>query len=240
MAMFATPRDLPDELLPYSGKLSDRFYEVRQNVAEFCQEIKAVEDAGWPEGSQDQLKAKARERGLWNFFLPEVSGITVMEYSPIAEMLGAVPSANMAMNCSAPDTGNMEVLAKYGNAEQKKQWLEPLLNQDIRSAFAMTEPGVASSDATNISSSIVRDGDEYVFNGHKWYISGACRPECKVFVFLGRTTGKGDTHNQHSMILVPRDAKGVTIVRPLGVLGHIHDHAEIVFDNVRVPVSNML
>ena len=177
--MFTSPSDLPDELLPYSGKLSERFYEVRQNVAEFCQEIKAVEDAGFPAGSQEKLKATARERGLWNFFLPEVSGITVMEYSPIAgarappkpaprtcppppqscpfpfvsatpqrlltvfpcaEMLGAVPAANGAMNCSAPDTGNMEVLAKYGNAEQKKQWLEPLLNQDIRSAFAMTEP----------------------------------------------------------------------------------------------------
>merc|ERR1719510_895951 len=144
------------------------------------------------------------------------------------------------MNCSAPDTGNMEVLEKYGTPEQKKQWLEPLLDGEIRSAYAMTEPGVASSDATNISATIQRDGDEYVINGHKWYISGACRPECKVFVFLGRTMSGESMHQNHSMILVPRDAKGVTILRPLGVFGHIHDHAEIIFDDVRVPVTNIL
>merc|ERR1711904_647188 len=137
--------------------------------------------------------------------------------------------------------GNMEVLEKYGTEEQKEKWLKPLLAGHIRSAYAMTEPGVASSDATNISSTISRDGDEYVINGHKWYITGACRPECKVFVLLGRTAGSGDSlHNQHSMILVPRDSPGVTIVRPLAVFGHVHDHAEIVFDNVRVPLSNMI
>ena len=168
MAMFADASQLPDDLIPFSGKLSPRFYEVRQNVAEFCQEIKAVEDAGITKETAADLRTKARARGLWNFFLPEVSGLTVMEYAPIAEMLGAVPLANGAMNCSAPDTGNMEVLAKYGNAAQKKEWLEPLLNQEIRSCFAMTEPGVASSDATQISSTIVRDGDEYVLDGHKW------------------------------------------------------------------------
>merc|ERR1719321_1076614 len=145
------------------------------------------------------------------------------------------------MNCTALDTGNMEVLEKYGSPEQKKQWLEPLLEGTMRSAYAMTEPGVASSDATNISSTIRRDGNEYVINGHKWYISGACRPECKVFILLGRTTGTGESlHNQHSMIIVPRDAPGVTIVRPLAVFGHVHDHAEIIFNDVRVPVSNMI
>merc|ERR1712070_835391 len=147
---------------------------------------------------------------------------------------------NISMNCSAPDTGNMEVLEKYGTPEQKKQWLEPLLEGTIRSAYAMTEPGVASSDATNISCSIKRDGDEYVINGHKWYISGACRPECKVFVLMGVTAGQGELHGRHSMILVPRESPGVTIVRPLGLFGHVHDHAEIVFDDVRVPAANML
>jgi len=135
----------------------------------------------------------------------------------------------------------MEVLEKYGTVEQKKQWLEPLLEGTMRSAYAMTEPGVASSDATNISSTIVRDGDEYVINGHKWYITGACRPENKISIFLGRSNGSGKLlHNAHSMILVPRESKGVNIARPLGVFGHIHDHAEIIFDNVRVPASNML
>merc|ERR1712039_739319 len=147
-----------------------------------------------------------------------------------------------AMNCSAPDTGNMEVIEKFGSPEQKKQWLEPLLEGTIRSSFAMTEPGVASSDATNISTRIRREGDEYVINGQKWYITGACRPECKVFVLLGRMEGKpsGSLHSQHSMILVPRESPGVTIVRPCAVFGHVHDHAEIVFDDVRVPVTNML
>eukprot|EP00927_Polykrikos_kofoidii_P050104 TRINITY_DN44040_c0_g1_i1.p1 TRINITY_DN44040_c0_g1~~TRINITY_DN44040_c0_g1_i1.p1 ORF type:complete len:493 (+),score=87.48 TRINITY_DN44040_c0_g1_i1:214-1479(+) len=186
------------------------------------------------------LQQKARSRGLYNFFLPEVGKLSVLEYAPICEIFGAFGLCNIAMNCSAPDTGNMEVLEKYGTQEQKDRWLGPLLNAEIRSAYAMTEPGVASSDATNISATIVRDGDEYVINGHKWYISGACRPECKVFVFLGRSSDTGKTHGQHSMILVPRDAVGVTIVRPLGVFGHVHDHAEIVFDNVRVPVGNML
>merc|ERR1711972_1165567 len=188
-----------------------------------------------------ELRQKAKTRGLYNFFLPEVGKLSVLEYAPIAEIFGAFHLANIAMNCSAPDTGNMEVIEKYGSPEQKKQWLEPLLEGTIRSAFAMTEPGVASSDATNISTRIRRDGDEYEINGHKWYISGACRPECKVFVFMGLTKGQGDSlHNRHSMIIVPRHAPGITVVRPLGVFGHIHDHAEIVFDNVRVPVTNMI
>merc|ERR1712176_465983 len=188
-----------------------------------------------------ELREKAKKRGLFNFFLPEVGKLSVLEYAPIAEIFGAFTLCNVAMNCSAPDTGNMEVLEQFGNPEQKRQWLEPLLEGTIRSAFAMTEPGVASSDATNISASIRRDGDEYVINGQKWYISGACRPECKVFVLMGRMEGKsGSLHSNHSMILVPRDAQGVTILRPLAVFGHVHDHAEIVFNDVRVPVSNML
>merc|ERR1719380_323876 len=144
------------------------------------------------------------------------------------------------MNCSAPDTGNMEVIEKFGNEAQKKQWLEPLLNGEIRSAFAMTEPGVASSDATNISTRIEADGDDYVINGHKWWISGAIRPECKVFVLLGKTSFTGPLHKQQSMILVPRDAPGVKILRPLAVFGEEHDHAEIIFDNVRVPKTNIV
>jgi acyl-CoA dehydrogenase len=188
-----------------------------------------------------ELRERAKARGLFNFFLPEVGKLSVLEYAPICEIFGAFPICGVAMNSMAPDTGNMEVLEKYGTPEQKKQWLEPLLAGEIRSAYAMTEPGVASSDATNISATIRRDGDEYVINGHKWYISGACRPECKVFVFMGRSTGVGDSlHGQHSMILIPRHAKGVTVVRPLGLFGHIHDHAEIIFDDVRVPVTNML
>lgn len=188
------------------------------------------------------LRQKAKARGLYNFFLPEVGKLSVLEYAPIAEIFGAFGLANAAMNCSAPDTGNMEVLEQFGSAAQKKQWLEPLLSGEMRSAFAMTEPGVASSDATNISATIQRDGDEYVINGQKWYITGACRPENKIFIFMGKQVGSTSTslHGQHSMILVPRDAKGVIIVRPMAVFGHIHDHAEIVFDDVRVPVSNML
>jgi acyl-CoA dehydrogenase len=187
-----------------------------------------------------ELRQRAKARGLYNFFLPEVGKLSVLEYAPICEIFGVFRLCNVAMNCTAPDTGNMEVLEKYGTPEQKKQWLEPLLDGTIRSAYAMTEPGVASSDATNISATIQRDGDEYVINGHKWYISGACRPECKVFVMLGRSGTGESMHGNHSMILVPRDAKGVTIVRPLGVFGHVHDHAEILFEDVRVPVTNML
>ena len=144
------------------------------------------------------------------------------------------------MNCAAPDTGNMEVLEKFGTDAQKKRWLEPLLNGDIRSAFAMTEPAVASSDATNICSTIKRVGGEYVVNGHKWYISGACRPECKVFIFLGRTATEGPKHGQQTMLIIPRDTPGIKILRPLGVFGHIGDHAEIVFDDVRVPLENVI
>merc|ERR1719401_2830718 len=178
------------------------------------------------------LQREARARGLMNLFLPEVSKMSVLEYSPIAELLGAFGIANLAMNCSAPDTGNMEVIEKFGSEEQKKQWLEPLLNGDIRSAYCMTEPGVASSDATNICTRIEPDGNDYVINGHKWWITGAIRPECKIFVLLGKTNFSGPLHSQQAMILVPKDSPGVKIIRGLAVFGHVEDHAEIIFDNV--------
>merc|ERR1712166_838778 len=258
MAQFLDQEGIPDELLPYKHLLSPRFHDVRARVLRFCRE--QIEPAGPIYDQQrqellktvshpvycpeppviDVLRGKAKQAGLYNFFLPEVSGLSVLEYSPIAELLGAYPLANLAMNCAAPDTGNMEVLEKYGTPAQKEQWLQPLLDGKIRSAFAMTEPGVASSDATNISCRVERDGDEYVINGHKWWTSGAMRPECKLFVLMGKTRFDGPRHAQQSMILVPRDAPGVNILRPLAVWGQEHDHAEIVFDNVRVPVTNML
>lgn len=204
-----------------------------------------AQNAVWAESQPPllhELRQKAKSRGLYNFFLPEVGKLSVLEYAPIAEIFGVFGLANIAMNCSAPDTGNMEVLENYGSAAQKKQWLEPMLDGWMRSAFAMTEPGVASSDATNISTSIQRQGEEYVINGHKWYITGACRPECKIMVLMGKQVGMDSSsmHGQHSMILVPRDSKGVTLVRPCGEFGQLHDHAEIIFDDVRVPLSNML
>lgn len=251
-------RDIPDALLPYKEKLTPRFFEVRGKVIDF---VEQVVNPALPTFAQERkellkmvdhptkcpeppvlnkLRAEAKARGLMNLFLPEVSRLSVLEYSPIAEILGMNGVANLAMNCSAPDTGNMEVIALFGSPEQKKQWLEPLLNGEIRSAFAMTEPGVASSDATNIATRIEADGDDYVVNGHKWWISGAIRPECKVFVLLGRTSFSGPLHSQQSMILVPRDAEGVKILRPLAVFGDEHDHAEIIFDNVRVPKTNIV
>ena len=196
-----------------------------------------------------ELKAKARAQGLWNLFLPaehgELSpGLTNLEYAPLAEIMGRSMIGSEAFNCSAPDTGNMEVLAKYGNPEQQATWLQPLMDGEIRSAFAMTEPDVASSDATNICTSIVRDGDDYVINGRKFYISGALNEHCKVLIVKGKTDPDNrNRHRQQSMILVPKDTPGVNLVRPMQVFG-VDDapegHAEIIFDNVRVPAGNML
>ncbi len=218
---------------------------VYPNEHRFLQEV-AEGDRWQPTQIIDTLKAKAKEAGLWNLFLPESelgAGLTNLEYAPLCEVMGRVMWSPEIFNCSAPDTGNMEVLARYGTEEQKQQWLVPLLNGTIRSCFAMTEPEVASSDATNICSSIVRDGDDYVINGRKWWSSGANDPRCKIFIFMGKTNPDAGRHSQQSMILVPRDTPGVKILRHLPVFGFDdapHGHAEILFENVRVPASNML
>jgi acyl-CoA dehydrogenase len=191
----------------------------------------------------EELKAEARRRGLWNLFLPDVSGLSVLDYAPLAELTGwAVDLAPEAVNCAAPDTGNMEVLHMFGTPEQKQRWLEPLLAGEIRSAFAMTEPEVASSDATNIATTITRDGDSYVINGRKWWISGAADPRCQIMIVMGKTDPAAPAHRQQSMVLVPMDTPGVEVVRPLPVFGYSdqHGHCEITFTDVRVPASNLV
>src|SRR6266536_2620428 len=194
----------------------------------------------------DELKAKAKAEGLWNLFLPDKeygAGLTNLEYAPLAEIMGRVTWASEVFNCAAPDTGNMEILAQFGTEEQKQRWLHPLLDGEIRSAFAMTEPDVASSDATNIQLTIQREGDNYVLNGRKWRISGAARERCKIFIVMGKTEPDApDRYRQQSMILVPKNTPGVNIKRSLPVMGYIDNesHCEILFENVRVPVSNLL
>jgi acyl-CoA dehydrogenase len=194
----------------------------------------------------EELKQKAKAEGLWNLFLPESrrgAGLTNLEYAPLCEIMGRVSFAAEVFNCSAPDTGNMEVLERYGTEEHKAKWLAPLLAGEIRSAFCMTEPDVASSDATNIQSSIRKEGDEYVINGRKWWSSGAGDPRCKILIFMGKTDPSAPSHKQQSMILVPRDAKGVNVKRMLSVFGYDHaphGHAEIEFKDVRVPAGSLL
>ncbi len=195
----------------------------------------------------EELKAEARERGLWNLFLPHktqwTDGLSNLDYAPLAEITGrSIQLAPEALNCAAPDTGNMEVLTMFGTDEQKEEWLQPLLEGTIRSAFAMTEPDVASSDATNIQLSIVRDGDSYVLNGRKWWISGAASERCKIFIVMGKTDPQASRHLQQSMILVPRDTPGLTVVRDLPVFGYQdrEGHVELRFDDVRVPLTNII
>ncbi len=237
---------------------SDKVNQLRQRVSDFMERYiypnqqtyrEQIAASGNPHHHAeiiDELKPKARAEGLWNLFLPDKeygAGLTNLEYAPLAEIMGRVGWASEVFNCAAPDTGNMEILAQFGTPEQKRQWLEPLLNGEIRSAFAMTEPDVASSDATNIQLTIRREGNEYVLNGRKWWISGAARERCKIFIVMGKTDPDNpDKHRQQSMILVPRDTPGLTIVRNLPVMGYVDNegHCELRFEDVRVPASNLL
>jgi len=218
---------------------------IYPNEKGYHQQI-AVGDRWQPKAIIEELKPKARAASLWNLFLPDQeygAGLSNFEYAPLCEIMGRSPLAPEVFNCSAPDTGNMEVLARYGSDEQKQRWLKPLLAGEIRSCFCMTEPDVASSDATNIRASIVRDDDEYVINGRKWWSSGAGDPRCKISIFMGKTDPSAPRHKQQSMILVPLDTPGVTIRRMLSVFGYDHaphGHGEIDFVNVRVPASNIL
>ena len=241
--MFLSLSDRAQELLDQVAAFMDE--HVYPNESRYHEEI-AAGDRWQPVPVLEEVKAAARERGLWNLFLPESelgAGLTNYEYAHLCEQMGRSPMAPEAFNCSAPDTGNMEVLVRYGTDEHRRRWLEPLLAGEIRSAFAMTEPAVASSDATNISSTIRRDGGEYVIHGRKWWTSGIGDPRCKILIFMGKTDPSAPRHRQQSMILVPRDAPGVKVLRLLSVFGYDHaphGHGEVEFDDVRVPASNLL
>ena len=241
-------------------KQLNRFMDEHVYPAEarYHAELEANTKAGkrWtPLQTIEELKPKARAQGLWNLFLPPTAGghgskttgrdfgLSNLDYAPLAEIMGRVPWSSEVFNCSAPDTGNMETIERYGSEELKRKWLDPLLDGKIRSAFAMTEPAVASSDATNIEARIDRKGDEYVINGRKWWTSGAGDPRCKILVFMGKTDTEAPKHQQQSMVLVPMDAPGITVLRPLSVFGYDdapHGHMEVTFENVRVPVGNIL
>ncbi len=239
-----------DKVKHYQAELL-RFFDqhIYPNEHRYEQDVADNTAAGkrWtPTRIIEELKPLARKAGLWNLFCPHPeygAGLNNMEYAPLAEITGRVPWAPEVFNCSAPDTGNMETIIQYASAEKKAEWLPRLLAGEIRSAFAMTEPGVASSDATNIETSIIRDGDDYVINGRKWWISGAGDPRCAVYIVMGKSDTSAPKHLQQSMILVPADTPGVTVVRPLTVFGYDdapHGHCEMTFENVRVPANNML
>lgn len=235
-----TAQDLRERLLAF---MEERVYPAE---AVYREQMAAAGDPHHHPAIIEELKAEARSRGLWNLFLPHktewTDGLSNTDYAPLAEITGRSPLAPEALNCSAPDTGNMEILTMFGTPEQKERWLQPLLEGEIRSCFAMTEPEVASSDATNIRCEIRREGDEYVINGHKWWISGAASHRCKVAILMGKTDPEAPIHLQQSMVLVPLDTPGVTIVRNLPVFGYEdrEGHCEILFEEVRVPVSNLL
>ena len=239
--------DYSDKVETLRGRLSGFMNQVvLPNEAVFEAQIGDGGDRWRTPPILEEMKAAARDAGLWNLFLPDSergAGLSNLEYAPLCEIMGRSPWAPEVFNCSAPDTANMEVLERYGSADHKARWLEPLLAGEIRSAFAMTEPGVASSDATNIESRIERDGGDYVINGHKWWITGAGGDRCKVLIFMGKTDPGAARHKQQSMILVPMDTPGITLLRPLTVFGYDHapeGHWEITFEDVRVPASNML
>src|SRR5919197_1388814 len=242
-AFDATTRELRERLLRF---MDECVYPAEER---FRADVARADDRWQTPPVVEELKAQARERGLWNLFLPPVhdcgAGLTNLQYAPLAEITGRSPwIAPEALNCSAPDTGNMELLSLFGTAEQKARWLEPLLDGRIRSAFSMTEPDVASSDATNIATRIERDGDDYVINGRKWWTSGAMSPRCALLIVMGVTDPDAERHRRQSMILVPRDTPGVEIRRSMSVFGYTDGyhggHADIVYDNVRVPASNLL
>jgi len=238
-------------------ELSKRCQEYRENLLDFMDRCvypaepiwrQQLQEAGTPFAHPpiiEELKAEARRRGLWNLFLPDAeygAGLTNCEYAPLAEIMGRSPIASEVCNCSAPDTGNMEVLYQFGSEEQKERWLKPLLEGEIRSAFAMTEPDVASSDATNISMRIERDGDHYVLNGRKWWTTNVMHPNCRILIVMGKTNPEAPVYQQQSMILVPLDTPGVRVLRSLPVFGY-HDpqgHGEVEFKDVRVPASNLI
>ena len=232
-------KDLQDKLTNFMNE------HVYKNEAVYKEEVEKGGRWCVPKVMED-MKSKAKDQGLWNLFLPESdlgAGLTNTEYAPLCEIMGRSPIGAEVFNCSAPDTGNMEVLVRYGTKEQQNQWLKPLLNGEIRSAFAMTEPDVASSDASNIQASIDRKGDEYVINARKWWTSGAMDPRCKIMIFMGKTDPNADKYKQQSMILVPIDTPGVKVLRHLPVFGYDHaphGHAEVDFKDVKVPVSNIL
>ena len=239
-AYSARTKDLEQRLLTFMDAV------IYTNEAVYAGQVASASNRWESPPVMEELKTHARAAGLWNLFLPESelgAGLTNLEYAPLCEILGRSPIAPEACNCSAPDTGNMETLVRYGSDAQRERWLIPLLEGRIRSAYAMTEPAVASSDATNIKARIERDGDHYVVNAHKWWASGAGDTRCKIFILMGKTDPTAARHRQQSMILVPADAPGVTLVRPLTVFGYDHaphGHFEVTFDDVRVPAANLL